>query len=439
MRACVHMCALTLVLLFVCLFVCLFVYLFVCLHLRLPHAHLSSPSLPIDTAVTSPTVFALLGYSAFVINRIPDHEKQQRKASKGLEFMWTGSKNQQPDSRLLGHVLDSHYSCVVVGGCAGDSCGACFCVRHALCLSTHFNWRRERPWIRTLIGKASCFHAHVSVRMCMCVVCCVCVLPLFRTPKVVGTTPAEQAKSFAKECAKRAGYVLTPVFGWWGVCACVSVCLCLSLSVSVCLCLSLSVAVCLFLCLSPSCLVISAGAAKIHAVSKTPVSALWCRWYRSEHILVPFGNDFEFTDAPKEFEAMDDIVDLINKVRVFICFCLCFSIMILIMCSFLHARLPIPHPISLSSCSSCSCFSSSFSSSAGPRSARECDCAVFHARRILHGASRRCKRFIPDCPHRCAGAALAEGAWLLFMPFFLPRQKDTQTHRHTNRHTHTDA
>lgn len=68
------------------------------------------------STVTSPSIFSSLGYSAFVINRIPDPEKQQRKENQTLEFIWVGSDNQFPDSQLLAHVLDSHYTTPVIHG-----------------------------------------------------------------------------------------------------------------------------------------------------------------------------------------------------------------------------------------------------------------------------------------------------------------------------------
>ncbi|EGD75153.1 hypothetical protein PTSG_06807 [Salpingoeca rosetta] len=126
---------------------------------------------PFGHSVTSPSVFASLGYSAFVINRIPDDEKQERKANRSLELLWTGSTAQHPDSTLLAHVLDSHYA----------------------------------------------------------------------TPVLPGVTAAEKAKQLAEQCAQRA------------------------------------------------------------------------KWYRTKHVLVPFGNDFEFKDARLQFDAMDEILRIINN------------------------------------------------------------------------------------------------------------------------------
>lgn len=66
---------------------------------------------PFGHSATSPIVFAGLGYSGFVINRVPNDVKFQRRATKTLEFLWDGldvplANN---DSLIFAHLLDSHY------------------------------------------------------------------------------------------------------------------------------------------------------------------------------------------------------------------------------------------------------------------------------------------------------------------------------------------
>ena len=38
----------------------------------------------LENFFTSPKIYAQMGYSAFVLNRIPDPEKQAMKANKGM-------------------------------------------------------------------------------------------------------------------------------------------------------------------------------------------------------------------------------------------------------------------------------------------------------------------------------------------------------------------
>ena len=36
-------------------------------------------------------------------------------------------------------------------------------------------------------------------------------------------------------------------------------------------------------------------------------------WYLTDHLLIPFGNDFAFKDAPQHFKKMDEIIQYINS------------------------------------------------------------------------------------------------------------------------------
>ena len=66
---------------------------------------------PFGHTATSPIVFAGMGYSAFVINRVPNNVKMYRRATKTLEFLWDAldSPLANKDSEIFAHLLDSHY------------------------------------------------------------------------------------------------------------------------------------------------------------------------------------------------------------------------------------------------------------------------------------------------------------------------------------------
>lgn len=123
---------------------------------------------PFGHSLFTPELFSLLGYRAFVLNRIPDPLKQEMKKTKGLEFFW---RNPYSNLSVFAHVLDSHYS----------------------------------------------------------------------TPLILGLTTEEKAKSFADTCHKR------------------------------------------------------------------------MLWYKTEHLLIPFGNDFHFQNAPSDFKEMDEILQYIGE------------------------------------------------------------------------------------------------------------------------------
>jgi hypothetical protein len=73
---------------------------------------------PFGHSALSPIVFAGLGYSAFVINRVPNDVKMARRAAKSLEFMWEALDVPlaNGDSKIFAHLLDSHYSPPTLGG-----------------------------------------------------------------------------------------------------------------------------------------------------------------------------------------------------------------------------------------------------------------------------------------------------------------------------------
>ena len=61
----------------------------------------------------TPTLFALLGYDAMVINRIHFDTKRRFKATRHMEFLWDGAKlsnTKDLDLRIFTHVLHTHYS-----------------------------------------------------------------------------------------------------------------------------------------------------------------------------------------------------------------------------------------------------------------------------------------------------------------------------------------
>ena len=123
---------------------------------------------PFGHSLFTPELYSLLGYRAFVLNRIPDPLKQEMKKTRGLEFFW---RNPYSNHSVFAHVLDSHYS----------------------------------------------------------------------TPVIVGFTAEEKAKSFVNTCRKRLD------------------------------------------------------------------------WYKTDHLLIPFGNDFHFKNAPQDFKEMDEILQYIGE------------------------------------------------------------------------------------------------------------------------------
>ena len=66
---------------------------------------------PFGQGTWSPTLMALSGFDAWVINRIGDLERDALKADRGLQFLWKGNEDlPDVDSQVLTHVLDTHYN-----------------------------------------------------------------------------------------------------------------------------------------------------------------------------------------------------------------------------------------------------------------------------------------------------------------------------------------
>jgi hypothetical protein len=68
---------------------------------------------PFGHSAMTPSLFALLGYDAMVINRIHFDTKRRFKATRHMEFLWDGAKisnNKELDLRIFTHVLHTHYS-----------------------------------------------------------------------------------------------------------------------------------------------------------------------------------------------------------------------------------------------------------------------------------------------------------------------------------------
>lgn len=122
---------------------------------------------PFGHSSSTPELYSLLNYKAFVLNRIPDPIKQEMKRDRGLEFHW---QNPHTNHTIFGHVLDSHYA----------------------------------------------------------------------TPLILGLTAGEKARSFVDICRKR------------------------------------------------------------------------LQWFKTGHLLFPFGNDFHFQNAPSDFKDMDEILQYIR-------------------------------------------------------------------------------------------------------------------------------
>jgi hypothetical protein len=64
---------------------------------------------PSGHALLSPTLFALLGYDALVIDRIPAYIKQQYKRNQTLQFLWTGVETNATDVSMFAFALDTIY------------------------------------------------------------------------------------------------------------------------------------------------------------------------------------------------------------------------------------------------------------------------------------------------------------------------------------------
>jgi hypothetical protein len=73
----------------------------------------------------TPTLWANIGFDGFGINRIDYRNKEERKASQQLEFVWRGSRSLGSTADMWIHVMDSH--CTVSFGvvCSAGYCHVC--------------------------------------------------------------------------------------------------------------------------------------------------------------------------------------------------------------------------------------------------------------------------------------------------------------------------
>ena len=68
---------------------------------------------PFGHSALTPSLWALMGYDAMVINRIHYLTKKRLKRQAGMEFVWQGSRMSRQadlDTSIFTHVLHSHYS-----------------------------------------------------------------------------------------------------------------------------------------------------------------------------------------------------------------------------------------------------------------------------------------------------------------------------------------
>jgi hypothetical protein len=64
---------------------------------------------PFGHSAATASMWSSMGMDAFGLNRIDYREKDRRKATKELEFIWRGSNSLGEETQLFAHVLDSHY------------------------------------------------------------------------------------------------------------------------------------------------------------------------------------------------------------------------------------------------------------------------------------------------------------------------------------------
>ena len=83
---------------------------------------------PFGHSAMTPTLFALLGYDAMVINRIHFDTKRRFKATRHMEFLWDGAKlsnTKDLDLRIFTHVLHTHYSAPAALTLKTQACRKC--------------------------------------------------------------------------------------------------------------------------------------------------------------------------------------------------------------------------------------------------------------------------------------------------------------------------
>ena len=64
---------------------------------------------PFGASSVTPTLWALTGFKAFVINRMDFRLKAEWIKDRALEFVWRGSNSLGEKVEMFTHVLDNHY------------------------------------------------------------------------------------------------------------------------------------------------------------------------------------------------------------------------------------------------------------------------------------------------------------------------------------------
>jgi hypothetical protein len=65
---------------------------------------------PFGHSASTASLWAQMGFDAFGLERIDEREKNRRRASQTLEFVWRGSDSVGKETQIWAHILDSHYS-----------------------------------------------------------------------------------------------------------------------------------------------------------------------------------------------------------------------------------------------------------------------------------------------------------------------------------------
>eukprot|EP01052_Picozoa_sp_SAG31_P025823 SAG31_NODE_2290_length_5999_cov_3.229661_3_plen_158_part_00 len=65
---------------------------------------------PFGHSASTASLWSSMGFDAFGLERIDEREKDRRRLSKSLEFIWRGSDSLGAETQIFAHILDSHYS-----------------------------------------------------------------------------------------------------------------------------------------------------------------------------------------------------------------------------------------------------------------------------------------------------------------------------------------
>ncbi|PRP89017.1 hypothetical protein PROFUN_02295 [Planoprotostelium fungivorum] len=65
---------------------------------------------PFGHSAATASLWSLMGFNGFGLNRIPYDIKNRMKMNQGLEFIWRGSDSYGKTTEMFAHVMDSHYS-----------------------------------------------------------------------------------------------------------------------------------------------------------------------------------------------------------------------------------------------------------------------------------------------------------------------------------------